>query len=84
MMISPEMFVELHKDKKYKDLLPVRDELINAIRVFETKIYDPKMDSICPAPEVIYQMHLQYLGKLCEIISEKYNKEFVWGAEDDS
>ena len=26
MMISPEMFVELHKDKKYKDLLPVRDD----------------------------------------------------------
>lgn len=23
MMISPEMFVELHKDKKYKDLLSV-------------------------------------------------------------
>ena len=35
MMISPEMFVELHKDKKYKDLLPVRDELINAIRAFD-------------------------------------------------
>ena len=24
MMISPEMFVELHKDKKYGDLLSVR------------------------------------------------------------
>lgn len=37
MMISPDMFVELHKDKKYKELLPVRDELINSIREFETK-----------------------------------------------
>ena len=33
MMISPEMFVEMYKDKKYKELLPIRDELIQAIRL---------------------------------------------------
>ena len=84
MMISPDMFVELHKDKKYKELLPVRDELISDIRDFENKTYDPAMDAIRPSPEVRYQAHLQYLGRLCELISEKYNKEYVWGEEKES
>lgn len=82
MMISPDMFVELHKDKKYKELLPVRDELISDIRAFENMTYDPEMSIICPAPEVLYQVHLQYLGRLCELISEKYNREYVWGEEE--
>ena len=84
MMISPEMFAAEHEDMKYKDLLPVRDRLIKDIREFETKTYDPEMNDICPAREVVYQMHLMYLGKLCELISEKYNKEYVWGKGDDS
>ena len=84
MMISPEMFVAEYQDKKYKDLIPVRDELIKDIREFETQTYDPKMNAICPSPDVMYQMHLQYVGKLCELISEKYNKEYIWGEEDDS
>ena len=84
MMISPDMFVELHKDKKYKDLLPVRDELIADIREFENMTYAPEMDNICPAPEVLYQVRLLYLGRLCKLISEKYNKEYVWGDEEES
>lgn len=81
MMISPEMFVEMYKDKKYKELLPIRDELIQAIRDFEEETYDPKEALINPSPDVVYQMNLEYLGKLCELISEKYNKEYVWGEE---
>ncbi len=81
MMISPEMFVEMYKDKKYKELLPIRDELIQAIRDFEEETYDPKEALIDPSPDVVYQMNLEYLGKLCELISEKYNKEYVWGEE---
>ncbi len=79
MMISPDMFVELYKDKKYEDLLIIRDELFNDIRAFETKTYDPEMDNTCPLPEVIYQCNLEYLGKLCGLISEKYNKEYIRG-----
>ena len=32
MMISPEGFIDKYRDKPYKELLPVRDELIEAIR----------------------------------------------------
>jgi hypothetical protein len=84
MMISPDMFVELHKHKKYEELLTVRDELIKEIREFETKTYDPEMDNICPSPDVIYQVNLLYLGQLCELISEKYNEEYIRGAGGDS
>lgn len=77
MMISPEMFLTMHKDMKYQDLLHVRDELIGWTREFESKSYDPEENNFHPSPEVRYQMNLQYLGKLCELISEKYNEEYI-------
>jgi len=27
--------------------------------------------------------NLEYLGKLCELIAEKYNQEYVWGETAD-
>ena len=80
MMISPEAYMEILKDKKYMELLPLRDELIEDIRQFEA---DPDRKGngmeMQPSPEVRYQCNLDYLGKLCELISEKYNAEYVWG-----
>ena len=77
MMISLEGFIEMNKDKSYKELIKVRDELISDIRSFEA---DPDQKGfIDPSPEVVYQMNLQYLGKLCELIAEKYNQKYVWG-----
>ena len=35
MMISPESFIEEHKNKSYKELLAVRDELMSEIIAFE-------------------------------------------------
>ena len=78
MMISPNCFVDKLKDKTYKELLKERDKLIRQIRAFE-KDKVPEIEySICPSPEVVYQMNLQYLGELCNLIAEKYNKEYVW------
>ena len=80
MMISPEGFIEMNKDKNYKELIKVRDELISDLRSFEADPYQKGF--IDPSPEVVYQMNLQYLGKLCELIAEKYNQEYVWGTEE--
>ena len=77
MMISPEMFVDNYKNASYAELLKVRDELIDEIHAFENHSYDPRLDYILPSPEVTYQCNLEYLGKLCELISEKYNQEFI-------
>ncbi len=83
MMISTDGFIDEYRGKKYKELLPVRDELLEAIREFEK---DTKRNGeewmINPSPEVRYQSNLNYLGKLCMLISEKYNQEYIWGDED--
>ena len=79
MMISPDWFIEEHKEKSYAELLPVRDELIKGIKDFESRSYDPEDNMMNPSPEVIYQCNLQYLSKLCDLIADKYNHEIVWG-----
>lgn len=81
MMISPEGFIQKHIDKPYEELLCVRDELIAEIRDFEKCKVKSTEIIMSPSPEVIYQCNLEYLGRLCELISEKYNSNFV-GCED--
>ena len=83
MMMSPESFVFSHRKDSYEELLKVRDELIDDIRTFEKKQISPEVWMTKPSPEVIYQCNLEYLGKLCEYISERFNREFVNGEDDD-
>lgn len=83
MMISPESFIEEHKNKSYKELLAVWDELMSEIIAFEKdtdRLGEEWM--IMPSLEVRYQCNLEYLGRLCQLIADKYNREYVWGEED--
>lgn len=77
MMISPDYYVDQHKDKSYEELLPISDELIDSIRTFEKQGPAANDVIIAPSPDVRYQMDLEYLGKLCELIAEKY-REKLW------
>ena len=91
MMISPGYFAEQMKDYAYPELIRERDELIRYIQEFEKKEMagdrsDPEW-RYSPSPDVRYQMHLEYLAKLCGIMHEKYNDVYVWGGrtlKDDS
>ena len=84
MMISSESFIEEHKNKSYKELLVVRDELIKDIIAFEKDTERQGEEwMIMPSPEVRYQCNLEYLGRLCQLIADKYNREYVWGDEDN-
>ena len=38
---------------------------------------------IDPAQDFVYHMNLEHLGKLCELISEKYRQEYVWHEDDE-
>ena len=78
MMISPFSYKESQKEKTYKELLIEREELLKEIYSFENSEDDDEMIIEAPSPDVVYQMNLQYLGELCNLISEKYNKEYVW------
>lgn len=69
MMMSPHMYIKELENKSYKELLKVRDELINEIKEFE----DNKVEhSFKPSPETMYKVHLQYLSELCLLISNKF------------
>lgn len=83
MMISPEWYIDEQKIKQYKELIKERDKLLKEIVNFENKNIPDDEYLIDPSPEVRYQCNLKYLGKLCELISEKYNMEFVWSDEDE-
>jgi hypothetical protein len=82
MMISPHGFLDEHRNDSYEKLLKIRDALIREIRAFERKKIPTDQWMICPSPEVIYQMNLQYLSVLCDYIAERYNNEFV-NCDDD-
>ena len=75
MMISPDSYISEFKDKPYDKLLVERDKLIRSIKKFE-KEYGKEDDSdfviMSPSPDVVYQMELEYLGKLAVLISEKF------------
>jgi hypothetical protein len=78
MMVSPNYFVEMHKNESYEQLLKVRDELLVDIYGFEEAARKNQIEhTICPSPEVIYQCNLEYLGSLCNLISPKYNEEYI-------
>ena len=46
MMISPESFIKEYENLPYSELLPVRDELIEAVRAFEEHSYDPEEELV--------------------------------------
>ncbi len=82
-MISPDYFAERWKDLSYPKLIRERNRLIRFLKDFEKKEMagdrsDPEWN-YCPSPDVQYQMYLEYLAKLCGIMEEKYNREYVWG-----
>ena len=81
MMISPEGFIEELKNSSYKELLKERDLLLEETKKFENNSVNEEERTINPSPEVVYQCNLLYLGKLFELIAEKYNKEIIWKDE---
>ena len=82
-MISPESYIETIKDLSYAELIKERDVLIRSIQRFEKmeKAGDRSGEewSIMPSLEVLYQVEMGYLSRLCAYMSEKYNGEYVWG-----
>ena len=75
MMIIPDYYVKTLKNKSYKQLLIERNKLLNDIYSFENESNNNMIDKqiFSPSPDVIYQMKLNYLAKICELIAKKYN-----------
>lgn len=78
MMISPESYIDELKNKNYKELIKEKNKLLKEISDFENNKIADEEYNIDPSPDVIYQCNLLYLSKLCELIADKFNKEYEW------
>ncbi|MCR4880785.1 MAG: hypothetical protein K6A44_02385 [bacterium] len=79
MMISPQAYVDELENETYEKLIKERDKLIRDVRYFEKhreEIMNNDTERICPSPDVVYQMNLEYLGALCMQISKKFNEKY--------
>jgi hypothetical protein len=87
MMISPQSYVKEHENDTFEELIKERNELVKSIKRLEKKLFsEEKMNEevmVCPGTDVEYQVELMYLAELCNFMSEKFNKEIVWGEEED-
>ena len=87
MMISPETYVLLHENESFDQLIKERESLIQEIADLEKIVFDDNKLSdawqIKPGPDVQYQLTLEYLAELCKFMSQKYNREVVWGEDED-
>lgn len=87
MMISPETYVSFHEKDSFDQLIKERKRIIKEIATLEKIVFkDNKSDDawlIDPGPDVQYQLTLEYLAELCKFMSLKYNREIVWGEDEE-
>lgn len=81
MMISPEMFANKYRNDSIEKIIEIRNDLINDIKDLEKIVFDKEQKGnswdICLGSDVQYQMTLEYLARLCVLLSNKYNDEVV-------
>ena len=86
MMFSPQGYLGEHKNDTFEELIKEREELIDLIKHLDKLVFFDDIMSeewmIHPGPDVQYQMNLEYLVELCNYMSEKYNREIVWGDDE--
>ena len=83
MMRSPEGYIKELKDEPYEKLIKVRNRIIREIRHFEKhkeEIMQNDKYQIHPSPDTVYWWNLAVLGKVFELLSEKFKEEY--GEED--
>ena len=83
MMRSPKAYINSFRDAEYLDLIMERDRLMRFVKEYEEKDIagdrSGKEWDIHPQPDVRYQVYLEYLSRLCMLMTEKYNEAYVWG-----
>lgn len=81
MMISPEYFKEQNKDKTLKELVMVRNQLLDSIKDYENRKILNKSneltqdDLVKPSPETRYNLNNQYLKEITDLIGQKFREK---------
>ena len=84
MMVSPESFKKNNEEKTLKELINVKNSLLEEITAYETRkilVDNPIFtddDMVKPSPQLRYRMNLDYLKEILELISEK-EQNFEYG-----
>ena len=76
MMISPEMFREMHEKDSLEECYKVRREIMGEIIDYESSEELVSEYVMNPSPEVIYSINNLYLIEICKLIEEKKYKDF--------
>lgn len=73
MMISPQEFENDLKNESLKNLIKMKNSLIQEIKYFEKNkdVILAQEVTICPSEEVVYKMNLLYLDVCDKLIAEK-------------
>lgn len=73
MMISPQEFENDLKNESLKNLIKMKNSLIQEIKYFEKNkdVILAQEVTICPSEEVVYKMNLLYLDVCNKLIAEK-------------
>ena len=71
MMISPETFKDMNKDKTLEECYQIRKEIMEELLRYDYSEVPGTEYLISPSPETIYVMNNLYLMKICELIEEK-------------
>lgn len=81
MMVSPEYFKEQNKDKTLKELVMVRNQLLDSIKDYENRKILNKSneltqdDLVKPSPETRYNLNNQYLKEITDLIGQKFREK---------
>ena len=82
-MISPELYIEREcKGKSYRELVKIRDEILESVKDYEKGNVSPEAWNIYPSPGTHYQFDLQCLTEVNKLVAEAYSSEVVWGGDD--
>lgn len=81
-MVSPEYYVEeITKGKTYEELIQIREEFIASFEKFEREyVFNPDANwksDFCPSPEVMYQVNMDCLAILLEVMQEKFRETYL-------
>ena len=83
MMISPGAYIGSLEGRSYPELIKERKELIRFINRFEkNEMASDRSDpgwEFRPSPEVKYQVYLEYLSQICDLMRTKYNEKYIFG-----
>lgn len=83
MMISPQGYIEQHKDKPLEELIKERNKLIETLKEYEDENIlnnKPKERNgliIDPSPEVVYSCYNDYLNEITDLIIERQKEKKV-------